>query len=239
MVDRSDPRPFAPPSRSGGQAGPDASGGRTAALSLPKGGGAIRDIGEKFGANPATGTGSLTVPIPTSPGRGAFGPSLALGYDSGAGNGPFGLGWSLSLPAITRRTDQGLPVYADEVESDVFQLTGFEDLVPVVRPDGTRDWLPRTVGTDTYRVDRYRPRTEGGFARIERWTHTVSRAVHWRSITHDNVTTYFGRDDDSRIADGGRVFSWLISASHDGRGNAIEYAYRREDAAGVDLGQAH
>ena len=31
-------------------------------LSLPKGGGAIRGIGEKFAANPVTGTGSMSVP---------------------------------------------------------------------------------------------------------------------------------------------------------------------------------
>jgi len=30
-------------------------------LNLPKGGGAIRGIGEKFAANPVTGTGSVTV----------------------------------------------------------------------------------------------------------------------------------------------------------------------------------
>src|ERR1051325_3622854 len=65
-------------------------------VALPKGGGAIRGIGEKFAANPVTGTGSMTVPIPTSPGRSGFGPQLALSYDSGAGNGPFGLGWRLS-----------------------------------------------------------------------------------------------------------------------------------------------
>ncbi|OHV73959.1 hypothetical protein BCD48_32985 [Pseudofrankia sp. BMG5.36] len=54
-------------------------------ISLPKGGGAIRGIGEKFGANPAAGTGSMTVPV--SPGRSGFGPQLALSYDSGAGQG--------------------------------------------------------------------------------------------------------------------------------------------------------
>src|SRR4051794_35562023 len=71
-------------------------------VTLPKGGGAIRGIGEKFGANPVTGTGSMSVPIAVSPGRSGFGPQLTLSYDSGAGNGPFGFGWSLSLPAITR-----------------------------------------------------------------------------------------------------------------------------------------
>src|SRR5215813_6155846 len=70
-------------------------------ISLPKGGGAIRGMGEKFAANPVTGTGSMTVPIATSPGRSGFGPQLSLSYDSGAGNGPFGFCWSLSLPSIT------------------------------------------------------------------------------------------------------------------------------------------
>src|SRR3990170_4932282 len=82
-------------------------------ISLPKGGGAIRGIGEKFAANPVTGTGSMSVPLAVSPGRAGFGPQLSLSYDSGAGNGPFGFGWSLSVPSITRKTDKGLPRYRD------------------------------------------------------------------------------------------------------------------------------
>ena len=110
-------------------------------ISLPKGGGAIRGIGEKFAANPVTGTGSLSVPIFTSPGRSGFGPSLSLSYDSGSGNGPFGFGWSLSLPSITRKTSKGIPKYQDADESDVFILSGAEDLVPVFKKkDGDGDW---------------------------------------------------------------------------------------------------
>src|SRR5258707_6558448 len=104
-------------------------------ISLPKGGGAIRGIGEKFAANPVTGTGSLTVPIAVSPGRSGFGPQLSLSYDSGSGNGPFGIGWTLSLPSITRKTDKGLPQYRDFEESDVVILSGSEDLVPVLKQD--------------------------------------------------------------------------------------------------------
>jgi len=37
-------------------------------ISLPKGGGAIRGIGEKFAANPVSGTGSMSVPIACTPG---------------------------------------------------------------------------------------------------------------------------------------------------------------------------
>src|SRR5436189_5004323 len=103
------------------------------AIALPKGGGAIRGVGEKFAANPVTGTGSTTVPIATSPGRSGFGPQLSLSYDSGAGNGPFGFGWNLSTPSITRKTDKGLPRYRDLEKSDVFILSGAEDLVPAYR----------------------------------------------------------------------------------------------------------
>src|SRR5881396_3661425 len=150
------------------------------AVSLPKGGGAIRGIGEKFAANPVTGTGSLSVPLPTSPGRSGFGPQLSLSYDSGAGNGPFGFGWSLSLPAITRKTDKRLPEYRDAEESDVFILSGAEDLVPVLHADGTR--LEDDASHPGYVIHRYRPRVEGLFARIERWTRTNDGDVHWRSF---------------------------------------------------------
>jgi Salmonella virulence plasmid 65kDa B protein len=82
-------------------------------LSAPKGGAAIRGIGEKFAANPVTGSGALSVPLDVTPGRSGFGPQLQLSYDSGSGNGPFGFGWSLSLPSFTRKTDKGLPRYED------------------------------------------------------------------------------------------------------------------------------
>jgi hypothetical protein len=61
-------------------------------ISLPNGGGAIRSVGKKFAANLVIGTGSLSVPIYTCPGRGAFNPQLSLSYDSGARNGAFDFG---------------------------------------------------------------------------------------------------------------------------------------------------
>ncbi|PKP16372.1 MAG: hypothetical protein CVU06_14785, partial [Bacteroidetes bacterium HGW-Bacteroidetes-22] len=98
-------------------------------LTLPKGGGAIKGIGEKFQANPLTGTGTVSIPLPISPGRGDFTPQLALSYDSGSGNSAFGLGFSVGLPSISRKTDKGLPLYHDLEESDVFVMSGAEDLV--------------------------------------------------------------------------------------------------------------
>ena len=50
----------------------------------------------------------------------------------------------------------------------------------------------RTVGGITYQIQSYRPRIEGLFARIERWTEKTSGRIRWRVITRDNVTTLFG-----------------------------------------------
>ncbi|MFZ0594325.1 MAG: SpvB/TcaC N-terminal domain-containing protein, partial [Bryobacteraceae bacterium] len=211
-------------------------------ISLPKGGGALRGIGEKFAANPVTGTGSLTVPIALSPGRSGFGPQLALSYDSGAGNGPFGLGWNLSLPSITRRTDKGLPQYDDAGESDIFILSGAEDLVPVLVEDASGEWSRQPSQRDGYVVWRYRPRIEGLFARIERWTRQSDGDTYWRSISRDNVTTYYGKTAESRIADPAaprNVFTWLICESRDDKGNATVYEYVAEDSANIDLAQAN
>ncbi|MEV5010074.1 SpvB/TcaC N-terminal domain-containing protein [Streptomyces sp. NPDC055692] len=226
--------------------GPGGSGFQPPTVSLPKGGGAIKGIGEKFAANPATGAGSMSVPIAASPGRAGFDPQMSLTYDSGGGNGPFGLGWRLALPEITRKTDKGLPQYDDDTESDVFILSGAEDLTPVlVEQNGrwVREQLPlRTVGGAQYRVQRYRPRVESLFARIERWTRTTDPTdVFWRSISRENVTTWYGRTPESRVADpadASRVFSWLICASHDDKGNVIVYGYKPENDDGVDTGRA-
>src|SRR5215216_2164327 len=118
-------------------------------ISLPKGGGALQGIGEKFSPDLYTGTGNFTVPINLPPGRNGFQPELTLVYSTGNGNGPFGLGWSLSIPGVGRQTSRGVPVYDDSV--DTFVLSRAEDLVPVERrPEKTC----------------YRPRTKGLFARI-------------------------------------------------------------------------
>jgi len=206
------------------------------AIALPKGGGALRGIDEKFTANPVSGTGSLTLPLTLSPGRAGFGPHLALQYDSGAGNGPFGFGWQLVLPAITRKTDRGLPLYRDAEESDVFVLSGAEDLVPVLNDNGTR--FEDTSSFPAYRIHRYAPRIEGLFARIERWTRLADGDVHWRAYSPENRLTIYGKDPTSRIADPNdpsRIFSWLICETRDDTGQAVLYEYKAEDAADVDL----
>jgi len=215
-------------------------------LTVPKGGGAIQGMGEKFAVTAANGTGALSVPIHATPGRSDFGPSLSLAYDSSAGNGAFGFGWGLSVPKVVLKTDRGLPRYDGWNGSDIYMMSGFDDLVPSLIHTGT-SWVednppPRTMQGKQYQLRRYRPRLENAFALIERWSSLSDpHDICWRSLSRDNVTTWYGRTDESRVrdpADPSRIFSWLICESHDDKGNAIVYRYAAEDDSGIDLAAA-
>jgi hypothetical protein len=70
-------------------------------ISPPRGGGAVKGIGEVFQPNPFAGTADSSVPIATSAGLGGFDPQIALQFSNG--NGPFGLGWQPSLASAARR----------------------------------------------------------------------------------------------------------------------------------------
>ncbi|TCK16760.1 RHS repeat-associated protein [Ancylobacter aquaticus] len=211
-------------------------------LSLPKGGGAVRGIGETFSVNPATGTGRLALPLPLTSGRGPVFSGLSLSYDSGAGNGPLGLGWSIGCPAISRGTDRGLPTYLDPEDGDEFVLSGSEALVRTL--DGTDQPLRRRVrlhGRD-FEVSSFRPRTEGAYARIELWCATRGDESFWRVIDPANITSIYGDSPASRIADPTdprRCFSWLLSRVYDDKGNLAVYDHVAEDDTGVDLHALH
>jgi RHS repeat-associated protein len=223
----------------GKNAGPIDARGGLPSISLPKGGGAIRGIGEKFGTNPVTGTGSLSVPIFTSPSRSDFYPKLSLNYDSGSSNGPFGLGWSLSVPSITRKTDKGLPRYVDADDSDIFILSDAEDLIPALVQNGG-SWVPNvfsaSLNAQSYKVTRYRPRVEAAFSRIERWTNVATGASFWKTVTRDNITSLFGLSAAGQIVnpqDISQVFKWLLDRSYDSHGNVVVYEYKPENSDNI------
>lgn len=204
---------------------------RAPSLSLPKGGGALKSIDEKFSVNPVNGTSSLSLPLPFSRSR-ASGPSLSLQYNSGSGNGPFGLGWNLDLPSIQRRTDKALPRYRDADDGDIFLLSGAEDLVPAYRKNPADEWEADADTVGGVSVRRYRPRTEGMFARIEQIRVTGHVGFYWKVTTRDNVATFYGLTAAGRIVDpddATRIFKWLPELTYDDKGNCFEYVYKNED----------
>jgi RHS repeat-associated protein len=196
--------------------------GKATHISLPQGGGAVRGLGENFQPDLHTGTASLSVPIQVPAGRGGLRPGLTLSYNTGHPNGPFGLGWALSVPSIRRKTTAGVPRYGG---SDTFVLSGAEDLVAVPGGDAGRT--------------RYRPRVEGAFARIEHVT--ADGNDYWEVSTGDGLVSRYGTPrpagaagdwrDPAAVgdpADPRRTFGWLLSQTTDLSGNLIRYGYERD-----------
>ena len=94
-----------------------------------------------------------------------------------------------------------------------------------------------TEGDISYTLTRYRPRTEGLFAKIEKWV-AEDMDTHWRVTTKDNVPSYYGQTSDARISDPDdetRVFQWLLEESRDAKGNRIAYEYTSENGDNVTL----
>lgn len=215
------------------------SGSSSQIISLPQGGGALKGIGEKFSPDLHTGTGNFTIPIALPPGRNGFQPELSLVYSTGNGNGLFGLGWNLSVPGVTRKTSKGIPRYRDydkEVgERDTFILSGAEDLVPVDDEE-----------LDPEKATRYRPRTEGLFAKIIHHHSAQDGANHWEVSSKDGLISFYGtpppdpqptgwsdssiiRKLDIQQTNSDHIFAWKLTLTKDPFDNRIEYLYDERD----------
>ena len=206
-------------------------------ISVPRGGGALSGIGETFHPDLHTGTANLSVPIPLPPGRGDLSPRLELAYCSGSGNGPFGLGWSLPVPQVSRRTDRGVPLYDDHL--DTFVLSAGEELLRVPLGAAAPPDLPSGAS-----ATRYRPATEAAFDRI---LHVASSSDdYWEVWSRDGLRSRYGtkRPDEADEAwtdhatvrsPEGAVFRWLLSSTQDSLGNVIRYEYTNDGGAQLYL----
>ncbi|WP_160398129.1 SpvB/TcaC N-terminal domain-containing protein [Paenibacillus sp. MMS18-CY102] len=199
-------------------------------LSLPKGGGAVRGIGETFEPDLFTGSMHMSIPIYSSPCR-EFEPKLALQYSSGNGNGIFGLGFSLSSSSIVRRTDCGIPHYDD---TDRYLLDG-EEIIPKLDPDNRKP-ITRTEqdGGQQWNVTEYMHRLEGPFGKIELWQ--TIESSYWKIISSSNVCSIYGKNATARVADpslSSRVFQWHVEQDVDAKGNKRIYTYKLENADNI------
>jgi len=208
----------------------------TASLSLPKGGGAIKGLGETFQANAFTGSGSYAIPLPLTPARG-FEPALSLNYQSGAGNDAFGPGFSVTLSSISRKTSNGIPQYNSD---DIFITSDDGELIPSMTEQGGH-WQPvvttRILDDINWRVQVFQPIKESGFSLIEQWIDPLSSSCWWKITDKNNTVFNYGRSNNSRITDpkdACRIYQWLIDEAIDSKGNRIVYTYKAEDGENVD-----
>jgi len=209
-------------------------------ISLPKGGGAIRSIDEKFRVNASNGTSGCSIPFPFSASRNEFVPAQTLEYNSGSGNGVFGMGWNATPASITRRTDKKLPEYNDATESDIFIFSGAENLVPVYNKDDSGNPVKDSHSSNGVTITRYRPRIDSGFLRIEKIEESDGN-TYWKVTGGNNVVSVFGKSKSSQLydpANPSRIFKWLLEFSYDDKGNCLQYEYKKEDKINIP-GQLH
>ena len=170
-------------------------------IALPDGPGSIEGLGSAFEPQLNSGTASYRVDVKVPSGTAGLQPSVSLAYNSGSGNGPFGLCWSWEPMTIRRRTSKGIPTYGD---SDVFTLDGAE-LVPL--SDGS--WR-RKIETD--------------------WARVMRSGDGWEVRERNGTRHRLGATSASRVARGGadafdETFAWHVEETRDVHGNVIEWRY--------------
>ena len=192
---------------------PDKGGTRPEALSLPTGPGSLAGMGEAVKAEPATGALTLSIPIALPPAPTGVGPDLTLRYDSRAGNGPLGIGWSLPLPSLQRRTDLGLPRY-DRTDQLLWSGKQLVEIAP----------------------GSYRPRVEGEFTRV------VALAAGYRVDLRDGSKMTLGSSGAAQVVEGRRVFRWLPEKVVSVHGDVATYSYLADGTqrylSEIDYGRA-
>jgi RHS repeat-associated protein len=184
----------------------DKSGASPQAQSVPASGGDIRGLGETFQPDLNSGVGQFAVPIELPPGVVNLQPALSFTYNTGAGNGPLGLGWNLGIPSITRRLAIGVPTYQPGEDAFVYGGSQLLEIAP----------------------GAYRAAIENGFERFTRL------GEGWEVRERSGLRRLFGSSANSRIqfADGAdiHVFAWLLDRVEDPLGNAITYSYTADAA---------
>jgi hypothetical protein len=174
----------------------------------PSGPASVAGLGESFQPELHTGMAAYEIKLTVPPGVRGHQPELALAYNSGQGQGVFGLGWSLNSTFIQRQTDKGLPTYTDQ---DTFIYSNNEELVPI--PDGT-----------------FRLKNEGLFARFRRLG-----GDSWEMTAKNGVRFLFGQSVAARLANPEGTFRWYLEEVIDVNGNLIRYQYLPPDGGQVYL----
>jgi hypothetical protein len=212
-----------------------------APLSLPKGNGTVTGMGETLSGAGPDGMLSLSLPLPVTSVRGAA-PSLSLHYNSGGGNGPFGLGWSCASMSISRDTRNGVPLWQD---TDIFIGPEGEVLLPELTSTGEvvtqiRRSL-RGASTEPCVVTRYHTRIEKSFTRIERWTPQDEKSsVFWVMYTADGGIHCLGKTSQARISNpqnADQIAMWLLEESVSALAEHHYYQYLAEDDKGCSAAE--
>ncbi len=172
-------------------------------------------VGYTPGASNVSPTGAATysIPIQLPPGTNGMVPSLSINYNSQAGNGILGMGWSLGgISAITR------------VPKTIYH----NGKVAPVMLDNTDDFS--LDGNRLIKVDGVYHTEQESFSKITTNSLNSFGPQGFTVISKNGITTEYGLTDDSKFKKEGTeiVLFWLINKVYDQYGNYVKYVYKQE-----------
>ncbi|HEX3477065.1 MAG TPA: FG-GAP-like repeat-containing protein [Kofleriaceae bacterium] len=172
-------------------------------VKLPSGPSSVRGLADEPSVDAFNAQLRYQVPIELPAGLGGLAPALSLSYSGVLGNGPLGIGWSLSQPRIQRSTRLGVPKFD---ASDELELSGIVTgrLVSI----GNGEYRVEGMG-QTVRVTA----VDGGFAVDD------GRGVHYRLGTSPASR----QDNDSTHA-----LAWLVETETNLMGEQIAFEYSHD-----------
>ena len=168
----------------------------------------------------ALGGAVYSIPIEVLPGKDGMQPALSITYNSQAGNGLLGYGWSLSgLSSITRC---GRTIYHDETNtSDAVDYDNDRCML-----DGQR--LISISNNDTlYGSNGCRYRTEiDNISRIISYGGSGQNPEKFKVWTKDGHIIEYGYTTDSKlVCSGDSIAMWMVNKISDYNGNYMTYHY--------------
>ncbi|NNJ84114.1 MAG: hypothetical protein HKP13_04135, partial [Gammaproteobacteria bacterium] len=170
------------------------------------------------------GAAVYTIPIQVPSGVAGMQPDLAITYNSNAGNGLLGVGFSLSGFSVITRC--GKTIAQDGVKGGVYHDDRDRFCI-----DGQR--LIAISGSDGGDGTEYRTEIDG-YSRIVSHGQQGSGPEWWQLQTKSGQVMEYGNTDDSRIEAQGKdtVRLWAVNRISDTVGNGIDFSYYEDNANG-------
>lgn len=190
-----------------------------------------------------TGNASYSIPIIAPAGINGMSPKLAIQYNSSAGNGLLGIGFSLQGFSVISRVGRsrthdedwqnsrnvGLGVTFDP-NKDKFSIDGQR---MVLAPESIISNRPLN---ENYGFQNTKYYTENqSFTKIELIDYIniggVNHPRSFKAFTKDGNIYYYGNTNDSRVAPQGTTVPnlWLVNRIEDRFGNGIEFVYNNSN----------
>lgn len=175
-----------------------------------------------------SGAAVTSIPIDLPRGRNGLTPDVLVAYSSNAGNGPLGIGWTLSIGAVRRATHDGVPFIYEADPQNPFRYPVPGDVTPgeyVLELRGAQIRLDRDLGTDCgHHV--FGSSTEEAFLRVwfdpaaNTWTVTDKSGIRY---TYGAAGAETRAGFDVTAATG--TFAWGLTRIEDPNGNAVTFSY--------------